>query len=59
MSDQLIAETFQHKNHNRETSVPTVRLEPTISADERPQTYALACGVTASTGFIEKLMYIN
>jgi hypothetical protein len=27
--------------HNRETSMPPVGFEPTISADERPQTYAL------------------
>jgi hypothetical protein len=27
--------------HNRQTSMPPVRFEPTISAGERPQTYAL------------------
>jgi hypothetical protein len=27
--------------HNRKTSMPLVRFEPTISAGERPQTYAL------------------
>ena len=30
-----------HNNHNRKTSMPSVGLEPTISAGERPQTYAL------------------
>jgi len=30
-----------HDTHNRQTSMPPVRLEPTISAGERPQTYAL------------------
>jgi hypothetical protein len=30
-----------HNTHNRQTSMPPVRFEPTISAGERPQTYAL------------------
>jgi hypothetical protein len=30
-----------HNNHNRQTSMPPVGFEPTISAGERPQTYAL------------------
>ena len=30
-----------HNNHNRQTSVLPVGFEPTISAGERPQTYAL------------------
>jgi hypothetical protein len=30
-----------HNTQNRRTSMPPVGLEPTISADERPQTYAL------------------
>jgi hypothetical protein len=30
-----------HNTHNRQTSMPPVGLEPTISAGERPQTYAL------------------
>jgi len=29
-----------HTNHNRQTSTPSVGVEPTISAHERPQTYA-------------------
>ena len=30
-----------HNTHNRQTSMPPVGSEPTISAGERPQTYAL------------------
>ena len=30
-----------HDTHNRQISMPPVGFEPTISADERPQTYAL------------------
>jgi len=43
-SDQLVAETSTwqtHKTHNRQTSMPPMSFEPTISAGERPQTYAL------------------
>jgi len=39
-----------HNTHNRQTSMPTVRLEPTISAGERPQTYALV-RAAVGTGF--------
>jgi hypothetical protein len=35
-----------HNNHNRQTSMPPVGCEPTISAGERPQNYALDCAVT-------------
>ena len=35
-----------HNTHNRQISMPPVGFEPTISAGERPQTYALDCGVT-------------
>ena len=35
-----------HNTHNRGTSMPPVGFEPTISADARPQTYALDCSVT-------------
>ena len=31
----------KHNTHNRQTSMPPVGFEPTISAGERPQTYAL------------------
>ena len=43
-SDQPVAETstWQHTHtHNRQTSMHPVGFEPTISAGERPQTYAL------------------
>ena len=30
-----------HNTHNRQTSMPAVGFEPTISAGERPKTYAL------------------
>ena len=39
-----------HNNHNRQTSMPPVGFEPTISASERPQTYALNRAATG-TGF--------
>jgi hypothetical protein len=35
-----------HNPHNRQTSMPPVGFEPTISAGERPQTYALERAVT-------------
>ena len=37
-----------HNSHNRQTSMPLVRFEPTISAGERPQTYALDRAVTGT-----------
>ena len=39
-----------HNTHNRETSMLSVGFEPTISADERPQTYALDRAATR-TGY--------
>jgi hypothetical protein len=36
--------------HNRQTSVPPVRFEPTISSGERPQTYALDRAATGTRG---------
>ena len=39
-----------HNTHNRQTSMPSVGFEPTISADERWQTYALDRAATG-TGF--------
>jgi len=41
-----------HNTHNRQTSVPPVEFEPTISAGERPQIYALN---SAATGTGESL----
>ena len=37
-----------HNTHNRQTSVPLVGFEPTISAGERPQTYALDRAATGT-----------
>ena len=37
-----------HSTHNRQTSMPLVGFEPTISAGERPQTYALDRAVTGT-----------
>ena len=37
-----------HDNHNRQTSTPPVGFEPTISAGERPQTYALDRAATGT-----------
>ena len=37
-----------HNNHNRQTSMPPVGFDPTISADERPQTYALDSAATGT-----------
>ena len=37
-----------HNNYNRQTSMPTVGFEPTISAGERPQTYALDRAATGT-----------
>ena len=42
-----------HNTHNRQISMPPVGFEPTISAGERPQTYALdraATGIGNNTG---------
>ena len=40
-----------HSTHNRQTSMPPVGFEPTISAGERPQTYAFDRAATG-TGII-------
>ena len=37
-----------HKTHNRQTDMPPVAFEPTISAGERPQTYALDRAATGT-----------
>ena len=57
-SDQPVAETstWQHTTlHNRQTSMPPVGFEPTISAGERPQTYALDCAANG-TGVLKGLI---
>jgi len=37
-----------HNTHNRQTSMPPVGFEPTISAGERPQTYAFDRAATGT-----------
>ena len=37
-----------HNIHNRQTSIPPVGFEPTISAGERPQTYTLDRAATGT-----------
>ena len=41
-----------HNLHNRKTSMPPVGFEPTISAGERPQTYALDRAATGTSTWI-------
>ena len=45
-----------HDTHNRQISMPPVGFEPTISAGERPQTYALE---RAATGTGHQYMYLT
>ena len=45
-----------HNTHNKQTSMPTVGFEPTISADERPQNYALDRAATGTGS--ERLWFI-
>ena len=37
-----------HNTHNRQTSMPPLEFEPTISEGERPQTYALDRAATGT-----------
>jgi hypothetical protein len=37
-----------HKNHKRQTSMPPAGFEATISAEKRPQTYALGRATTGT-----------
>jgi len=37
-----------HNTHNRQTSMPSARFEPTFSAGERPQIYALDRAATGT-----------
>jgi hypothetical protein len=39
-----------HNTYTRQTSMPPVGFEPTISTGERPQTYALECAATGTGG---------
>ena len=47
-----------HNTHNRQTSMPPVGFEPTISAGKRPQTYALDCAAPG-TGKSELLIELK
>ena len=47
-----------HNTHNRQKPMPLVGFEPTISAGERPQTYALDRAATG-TGFYPILLIIK
>jgi len=47
-----------HNTHNRQTSMPPVGFESTISAGERPQTYALELAATG-TGHLSILLLLN
>ena len=46
-----------HNTHNRQTSMPPVGFEPTISKGERPKTYALDRAVTGTGGHTKCLLY--
>ena len=46
-----------HNNHNRQTSMPPTGFEPTISAGDRPQTYALDRAATG-TGILHTILHI-
>ena len=47
-----------HNTHNRQTSMPPVEFEPTISAGERPKTYALDRAATG-TGLSQRFTRQN
>ena len=48
-----------HNTHNRQTSMPSVGFEPTISAGERPQSYALGRAATGTGNYVLYLLYIS
>jgi hypothetical protein len=49
-----------HNTHNRQTSMPPEEFEPTVSAEERPQTYALDRTVTGIDGtWSQSLFFIK
>jgi hypothetical protein len=41
-----------HNTHNRQTSMPPVEIEPTISAGKWPQTYALDHAANGTGGTV-------
>jgi hypothetical protein len=60
MNDQSVADLYltTHNTHNRQTSMPSVGFKPTVSAGQRPQTYALD-GEATGTGEIYIYTYIH
>ena len=48
-----------HNTHNRQTSMPPVGFEPTISAGERPQNYALDRAATETGMTITEPVFIK
>jgi len=48
-----------HSTHNRQTSMPSVGFEPTISAGERPQTYALDRAATVTGHHVYSYLWIS
>ena len=61
-SSQRLLPDNTHNTHNRQTSMPPVGFEPTISAGERPQTYALdraATGTGRCAGWNTKLILLS
>ena len=48
-----------HSTHNRQTSMPPVGFEPTISAGKRPQNYALDRAATGTGLFLISFTYIE
>ena len=47
-----------HNTHNRQTSMPPVGFEPTISASERPQTYALDRAAARTGYYYGRILYL-
>ena len=47
-----------HNTHNRQTSMPPVGFEPTISAGKQPQTYALDCAATGTGSYCKCIYWI-
>ena len=47
-----------NNTHNRQTPMPPVGFEPTISASERPQTYAFDCTATGTGQNITTIIFL-
>jgi hypothetical protein len=63
-SDQLVADLYltTHNTNKRQTSMPSAGFEPTISAGEQPQTYALdraATGTGNQTYYLDNSLLIE